>query len=893
MSIRAKLLIIFMVLALSGPCLLMAVSGWQIRRDALEDYAATSTSELEQANKYIELFFSMTRQSARLIADMPGARSSLGRLPVYAATTTKTAISRATMSGQAVAMDEWLELFLKANPSFFGVGVGVADGGFLCSPSTEERPAGYDPRSRSWYTAALDAAAPESYGQMYRAATGNTPVCTVMAKIFDTAGKTIGASYINIKLDALTAMLDSVRIGESGRAMLLEQTGRVISSAHFPDKAYARIQEAGITGLEDALDLAPGVHTRVVNGVPRVLTVIKGFNNWRFLFIMDEKEVYADGNAVILQHLAIGFGVALLSLALGVVFSGNLSKPIHNLAEAAGRLAAGDFSVALALRRSDELGRLGESFRTMQAQLKEKLGFSESIMKSIVLPFAVADSSGKLSHLNAEMLDYLGISGKPEDFYGEGAARLFGLSQGAPTPFDPVLAGGPAVLNRPMGKLNARKEKKFMRVTVAPMRDIDGKLLGACLLLVDETDVRTQQDRILALNERITSSIKETHDIARQQNDAFTRLMRQFEITAQSAHNQAEASQQTGRRIADTSNTLQTLAGQCEQNTQDSDKTRAEAENGKKVVDDTVERIKKAATCAERASKGMQSLGAQTESINTVLDLIRDIADQTNLLALNAAIEAARAGESGRGFAVVADEVRKLAEKTMHATEDVNRSLHALQTEVTANIALTDETLTLTNGAKELADSSGASLSRIVDIAAHSVSEALAIAASASQDSRAAAELVEAMNGISALAGETSQHMTESGALVDELSKFAQQLRTMVESMGSDRRRAERVSVGRPFAIHLQTQDKRMLTCNLMDISSGGMRIKVDGWDDVPLKTVFSIVGAEGRLEDLIKGMAVSLEWKDVSFCGLEFATKLSAKVEELNAALNSGDSAW
>ncbi|MFA6921159.1 MAG: PAS domain-containing methyl-accepting chemotaxis protein [Gallionella sp.] len=122
------------------------------------------------------------------------------------------------------------------------------------------------------------------------------------------------------------------------------------------------------------------------------------------------------------------------------------------------------------------------------------------------------------------------------------------------------------------------------------------------------------------------------------------------------------------------------------------------ANNGRHIVQQVVADMEKTTLAVTRTTQTMEQLGNQSDNIQNVVKVIKEIADQTNLLALNAAIEAARAGEQGRGFAVVADEVRKLAEKTGQSTaeiagmvEDIHNSTRNAIAEMMATVKMVED----------------------------------------------------------------------------------------------------------------------------------------------------------------------------------------------------------
>jgi len=83
-----------------------------------------------------------------------------------------------------------------------------------------------------------------------------------------------------------------------------------------------------------------------------------------------------------------------------------------------------------------------------------------------------------------------------------------------------------------------------------------------------------------------------------------------------------------------------------------------------------------------RLSEQIDTLGKDSEDIDTVTREISNIAEQVGLLALNAKIEAARAGEAGKGFAVVAREITDLSQEAGDSAAQVDHKIKNIRGQV-------------------------------------------------------------------------------------------------------------------------------------------------------------------------------------------------------------------
>jgi signal transduction histidine kinase len=179
-----------------------------------------------------------------------------------------------------------------------------------------------------------------------------------------------------ISLEEMWRMVDRIRIGDHGYALVVAPDGRLVAHGN-PDKKALIAQARNLTGhpLLDAAktraDGAPVWREYVGEDGRRELGVAARVAplGWTVVVEQPTSEAYATATQLQRQLIA-AISIALLGMiAAGYLWGRSFITPILTLKRATHDVAAGQLDVRVNIRRADEFGDLGDAFNTMADRL--------------------------------------------------------------------------------------------------------------------------------------------------------------------------------------------------------------------------------------------------------------------------------------------------------------------------------------------------------------------------------------------------------------------------------------------------------------------------------------------------------------------------------------------
>jgi aerotaxis receptor len=291
--------------------------------------------------------------------------------------------------------------------------------------------------------------------------------------------------------------------------------------------------------------------------------------------------------------------------------------------------------------------------------------------------------------------------------------------------------------------------------------------------------IKAQQSQLNTVIWRIDTAVGELDGIA-------TDTAAAVEQTNQGIYEQQTETEQVATAMNEMSATVQEVARNTAEAAHAAQNADEVAKAGALAATDSICGIDKLVDEVEQAAAVIRNLEQESNSVGSVLDVIRGIAEQTNLLALNAAIEAARAGEAGRGFAVVADEVRTLASRTQESTTEIDGMIARLQTEARGAVQAMEKAqgVAQTNSAQvtTLAESLAGISGAVQSI--HEMNTQIATAAE--EQGAVSEEINRNIVNISSLAEQTTSVSGDTAQAMNQLLVEAGQLREVVRQFSID-----------------------------------------------------------------------------------------------------------
>jgi methyl-accepting chemotaxis protein len=629
-------------------------------------------------------------------------------------------------------------------------------------------------------------------------APSNEPASFIAEPIKNENNEQIGVLAYQLSLAQINSIMqERTGMGETGETYLVG-SDMLMRSDSFLDPQNRSVDASFKGNVENN-----GVNTRATkealsgksgenlitdyygNEVLSVYSPLKIYDdvNWAVIAEIDSIEAFAASSEMSTYSLLIALCFSVLVGLLGLFISRSIAKPIKlvadrgeqlrslcitNMGKGLQALEKGDTKYVvetgtpfLELDMNDEIGDLAKSIDGIIKQTRESVDLFENSRDTI--NDVIAETNNLTEAAKEGKLDVRGDSSKFEGAFKELVGGINGTLEET---IKPIKESAEVLEVMSTGDLTVR---------------VNGDYKG---------DHQIMKNSINDLGDSLSSVIADVTGAVSATASASAEISSTSEEMAAGAQEQSAQAGEVASAIEQMTSTILQTSQNANQAAENSKKAVDIANDGGKVVLQTVDGMKRIADVVSQTAGMVQELGNNSDQIGEIIQVIDDIADQTNLLALNAAIEAARAGEQGRGFAVVADEVRKLAERTTKATKEIATMIKKIQHDTGEAVSSINAGTGEVEKGRELANKSGESLEQIIKGSADTVDMVTQVAVASEEQSSAAEQISRSIEGISSVTHQSAASTVQIAKATEDLSQLTENLQNLISrfKINSDER---------------------------------------------------------------------------------------------------------
>lgn len=205
------------------------------------------------------------------------------------------------------------------------------------------------------------------------------PVVKAMRAV-EYSGKVVGVAAIDIAVNDILTLMQNVEIGETGYALLLDNSGNYM--VHPDEKKLGK--SATKESFYKKIKNKQGVITTNINDEERVISYTRNeTTGWKLAGTVAVSE-FEQKASVILVPIGIALLITLIVAAVISLFvSRKVTVPVNQLKEAMREMKEGNLQASVSIQRKDEIGELAISFDEMTEQMRMLIGEMAQITEHV------------------------------------------------------------------------------------------------------------------------------------------------------------------------------------------------------------------------------------------------------------------------------------------------------------------------------------------------------------------------------------------------------------------------------------------------------------------------------------------------------------------------------
>ena len=389
-SLRNKLLVALLCSTILPILIVCVVVGFNIKKNSLTSFFATTGSELGQIDKAISVFLDSAEKSISLLAKHPAVIAVDSSINSYLDKKEPKSSKDLPAGEIEKPILDLTRTMLASNGNFIAIYAATIHGGFSMA-SDDPLPPGYDPRIRPWYKAAEQNKGKPTVSKAYQSTTGD--VVLTAAHTVVKGEQMVGVVGIDLTLAELTNFIKTIKIGKSGYVMLVQDDGVILADPRVPENNFKKLGDVGGEAFKLFASTASGdlrVTIKDKDYAAKIITSPKF--GWKLIGLIDYREIMAEVYSTLWIIALIGLAVTLVFGGVGIFLARSLARPINTTTLMIKDIAEGqgDLTKRIPMVSRDELGTMATWFNAFLDNL-------QTLIKEISVHASVVDSSsGKL-----------------------------------------------------------------------------------------------------------------------------------------------------------------------------------------------------------------------------------------------------------------------------------------------------------------------------------------------------------------------------------------------------------------------------------------------------------------------------------------------------------------